>query len=538
MDDPKLPPEQLGPVADFEHPPGTPPPAHINGWCPDLNPTQQLIFDDLALYIIAYGEKGSGKSIGCYHALVRHCYEEDNALALLIAPQIRTGKIGALYDLEYVLDVWRNGNWADREQTVRSDAGMGLEYTSASLDPQTKDRCIWIGNRHGGWSQVILMSIPYAEVVEKRMKDLAPSFVLLSEITELENKKFFTFISQQLGRRRGIKGPQQYVCNCNPEGPSHWVYEVFWIDCVDQETGIRDKNYSVYHVKIHENRHNLPPGYIERLEALYKDPLDRQRLLDGQWVDRPTGEAIFRQYFRKEIHVRGDASKNIGLTPKKGFPVFIGYDPGPANFSVHFEQAIQTPNKTIWIIFDELNFVGQYMPDFQVVPRVMERMAHWNKILGGARFVHIGDEASFTHRRPDGTYDATRLLELSKKWLAAHTEHAALGPIRMRPCPKGKESVPARVQMLINLFMDEALYVSAMCPKTVEMFRLIASDKPKEGKEMKYDQNVGLIPKRSAYIHPLDSASFPPFYVTMNSSQFALQTAPVDSGVFRAGGGR
>ena len=54
-------------------------------WMPSLSVTQRKIFDDGSNYILAYGERGSGKtySLGG-HKLVRHCYENFNALALII----------------------------------------------------------------------------------------------------------------------------------------------------------------------------------------------------------------------------------------------------------------------------------------------------------------------------------------------------------------------------------------------------------------------------------------------------------------------
>jgi hypothetical protein len=500
-----------------------------DGWRPSLTPTENKIFDDLALYILAAGEKGSGKSVGCLHLLVRHCYEENDALALVLAPQIRTGKEGALYDLQWVLDIWKNGNWKDRTQTERTDGGMGLQYTEPSLDPNTKDRILLIQNRHGGWSKVILISIPYAEVVEKRMKDLSPSFVYVSEITELESKAFFTYVSQQLGRRRGIEGPQQYVASCNPEGPSHWVYEVFFVDCMDAD-GNRDPDYSVYHVPIEENRKNLPDGYIERLMKLYKNPTDYARLIEGQWIDRPSGEAIFRIWFRPEFHVRPPANseeyrRNFGLLPIKGYPLILGYDPGPANFSVHFEQMIPCKDKVIWIVFDELNYVGQRKPDFVIIPRVVDRMDYWNSVLGGtASFVHIADESAFTHLRSDGTYDATRIKALSKN------------RIKLRACPQRtkdlRNTVPIRVQMVISMFQDETLFISATCKKTKEMIELLVSEK---ANVEKYDEYAGLRPKRSPYLHPFDSMTYPIFFFQLNPAAFTLQTRAAPQ-VYRAGG--
>jgi len=250
----------------------------------------------------------SGKTWGALNALVRHCYEEKDALALIIAVNIRSGKEGTIYDLERVLDTWRNGN-LDREGN-RIDSGMGenFEFTQPKLDPQTKDRHLFIGNRHGGWSKVVLMSIPYAEVVEARIRSLSPSFVFMEEITLMSSEDYFTYVASQLGRRPGIIGPQQFYAACNPEGPSHWVYKRFWDKCIDEKTGKRSPKYSVYHVPIMENLGHLPPNYLDSLDEILKDPIVRARLLRGEWIDRPSGEAIFRPYYKENFHRRGNVS--------------------------------------------------------------------------------------------------------------------------------------------------------------------------------------------------------------------------------------
>lgn len=492
-------------------------------WTRRLNPTQQKGFDSVAKFVLFFGEKGSGKSWAGLDALVRHCYEEEDALALIIAPQIRTGKEGVMYDLQFILDQWRHGN-KDKDGN-RLDKGLGLDFTEPQLDPNTKDRCIYIGNRHGGWSKVILISIPYAQVVEKRMKALSPSFVYLDEITELDGIEYFTYVSAQLGRRRKIKGPQQYFASCNPAGPSHWVYKVFWIDCIDEATGQRDHDYEIYHVPIEENRHNLPDGYIEGLEKIFKDPIDRQRLLDGIWVDRPTGDAIFKNYFQKEIHVRprigsDDWKAGHRIVPIPGFPIIVGYDPGPANFSVHFLQMIPTKLMICWNVIDELNCVGQYKPFKVVVPAVLEKMDFWSDYLKfKPRFVHIADEAAFSHARQDGSYDSMTIQRLSEN------------RIRLRACPKGKESVPQRTSMLVNMLLDDSLHVSATCTKTIQMFEMLASEKEKDGK---YDASAGLRPRRSIYLHSFDSLTYPIFYFQLMPGMFTSNTQQTGT-VYTAG---
>ena len=495
-------------------------------WEPDHNPTQKKIFNSTALYNLAHSEKGSGKTIGCLDALIRHCYEEDDALALVMSPQKRTGTIGVFNDLKWCLDRWANGNWADREMTKRKDRGIGLNYSEEKLDPNTKDVSIYIENQHGTVSRIILVSIPYAEVVQKRMRGLSPSFVYVDEVTMMDSPDFFTYVILQLGRRRKIIGPQQYYASCNPEGPSHWVHKVFITGPRDPKTGKWNDNFAVFHVPIKENVKNLPDGYFERVVEGCVDPIDLRRLAYGEWVERTPGEAIFKNFFIRSVHIKGSPQDGY-LTPHPGFPIILGWDPGPANFCVTFEQMLPAKDKTIWTVFDELNWVGQYMPDFQAVKRVLDRMDYWNKTMKkDFKYIHIADEAAFTQVRPDGTYDATRMRDLSKR------------RINFWPCPKGKDSIVARVDMTISLLLNDSLFVSAMCPKTLEMFRVIASEKVKEGeRHRKYDPDQSRRPKRNEQIHPFDSLTYPMYYFIFKPSAYIIQQ-PDSSGVFSAGGSR
>ena len=146
----------------------------------------------------------------------------------------------------------------------------------------------------------------------------------------------------QLGRRRGISGPQQFCASCNPQGPSHWVYKVFFEEVIDDK-GNRDPNFSVYHVPIKENEKRLPEGYVKNLEMiLSSDLIERRRLINGEWIDRPSGEAIFKDYFQQEMHVKGDELRGKGLKPKPGHPIIVGYDLGQVYSAVTFLQYIPT----------------------------------------------------------------------------------------------------------------------------------------------------------------------------------------------------
>ena len=489
------PPPPSVPRASLDEPPD---------WTPDLNPTQQKIFDDPSLYVLGYGEKGSGKTVGFGHKIIRHLYENDNALGMIITPTIRTGNEGMWHDLAtLILPAWKEG--------------IGLEFTESKLDPLTKDRHRWIRNAHGGWSKLMLLSIPYSTQVEARVAGPAPSLVYVDELDKTDGEEYYTFPSAQLGRRRGIDGPQQFLASCNPKGPSHWVYKVFWVDHANQETGERDAGFAVYHVPISENKHRLPEGYVERLMALFKnDPTETARLIHGEWIDRPTGSGLLKNFWNAAVHLKGVAQKGTGLRPMRGFPIIIGYDVGQVYSSITLMQRVLAGNKVIWLVFDEVDHLNERVMYRNLALEVIARMRFWvKKVECPFTFVHISDESAINQWRPgEGSYDAWHF----EKEFNRVAEEFGNRKMKMVGCPKGAGSVAARVLLLQTKLSQEELFVSATCKNTQETMLHLEED-PKEPSK----------PKRSKFLHKFDSLTYPIFkYEVSGDNRINFQT---DTGV-------
>jgi hypothetical protein len=486
------------------------------GWRPELNPSQQLVFDSTAKFTLAYGERASGKTVACGHSLVRHCYENKDALAFVIGVTIRTGKYGILHDLEsLILPAWRDGNkyppflngQPHPHADEYMDEGIGLDFTASRQDPDTKDRILWIGNRHGGWSMVLIISIPFSSAVEPRIKGPAPSFIYIEELTNCDSDAYFVHTAAQLNRRRGID-LQQWYASANPTGPSSWVYKTFYTDCTDEKTGQRDPAFNVIHVPVHENLHRLPQGHIEHLQKSYRDPIERKRMIEGLWIDRPSGDAIFRPYFMPEIHIVGDEAKGIGWKPLKSQPVIVGMDTGGVNLSIHFLQRffIAKEQRHYWCVFDEINFVGSYTPYHAAIPRLLNRLDFWNELCGTEfKYTFIAPDDAFNQVNSEGSYDATIIERLGK------------GRIKLRSCPRGRGSVVERISMVIDMFLDDSIRISATCGKTLQMFRSMISKKAKPGEN---DLNIGLQPVKSVHLHSFDSMSYPLYFFTLLPGRF------------------
>lgn len=506
--------------ADDSPPPPTPGVELVEKeWLPALNPTQEKAFNDPSKYILCEGPKGSGKGIGLLHKLVRHCFENRDALALIGSPSIGTGAEGAGYDLtSLVLPAWQNGNpepmfvpgasglVANPSYGQVKDRGIGLEWRDWKAEFDTKARIAWISNRFGGWSKVKLVSIPFPEFIEQRIKGPAPSFIFFDELTDTTSPAYFRFPAAQLGRRRNIEGPQQYTAACNPKGPSHWVYKEFHELPVNKETGERDPDFSVYFVPFSENAHQMPEGYVSHLEKIMRgDPIAKRRLIDGEWIEVPSGEALFKEYYSDERHVIGSVLDGTGAAPNPNFPVMVGYDIGPAYTACVFLQPVPTKKGVLWVIFDEVCVLGKRVLYEAVARQVVMKMDYWNEVSGKAlAWEHIADSSAMDQWRGGGSFDSTDFQKHSN------------GRIRMKGCPKGPGSIEARVRATTAALITDSLYVGAGCSEVRAMLLNLEGERDK----VNPDATTGK-PKKTArgHIHVFDAMSYPILNFQMGGGQ-------------------
>ncbi len=508
-------------------------------WKPKLNPIQDKAYLTKSNYVLQYGERGSGKTIGAIHKLVKHCVHNRNALGFIVVKETGHASDGGAWSklIQEVLPAWKHGNLLDRK-TGERDGGMGVDYTVPKMDNITKKMYIWVQNKFGGWSQVMLISLFVGEHVEDKVKGKEPSFIVVDEAQTTNSIDYYTKLGQQLGRRQDIdpENPPQLVYCANPKGPSHWLYEVFLEDPIDFDTGhpfdletgeLNDKK-SVFHVPASENLHNLPPGYWEAIQELCRvDPIEEARMIRGEWIDKPDGDALFKDQWVSAFHVRGDAGKNKGIHPIKGLPLVLGYDLGSAHSSVHILQRIPTLHKVYWMVIDELNFVGQYMPYLKLVPKLIDRLMYWEEACGAYAFTyrHISDNSAFNQfRAASGSFDVQDVEKYSKEYVARKNLPERF-VIRLEECPKGKHSVAARVRVIKEHMFDTSFMVSATCGKTIDMFL-----------SLEEDRNNRENPKRSKHLHSFDSLSYPILFFSAVKTDLSLRTDKVKPEFYRVGG--
>ena len=185
---------------------------------------------------------------------------------------------------------------------------------------------------------------------------------------------------------------------------------------------------------------------MARLEKILKsDPIERRRLIHGEWVDRPTGEGLFKEFFIPAVHLRGELVRGLGLKPIAGFPIILGYDLGQVFSSVTFLQLVPTREKPVWIVFDEVDHLGEKILYKRLAWEVIERMRFWRKLLDyDFQYMHITDESAVNQWRPggEGSYDAWEF----EREFAKVAEELGSREMRLLGCPKGAGSVAARVR--------------------------------------------------------------------------------------------
>ena len=178
---------------------------------------------------------------------------------------------------------------------------------------------------------------------------------------------------------------------------------------------------------------------------------------------------------------------------------------------------IPTQDKTLWIIFDEMDYLGVRHLYKRLAQEVNRRMDYWNKKLDYEfKYEHISDDSAINQWHPggEGSYDSWDFERFSE------------GRIKMIGCPKGKGSVEARIRLLQTKLFNDEVYVSGLCRFTIDMLHNLESDKKTPSK-----------PRRSKYIHKFDAVTYPMLKLELNGMRNTLQTATSRSTLTHCGRG-
>jgi hypothetical protein len=510
-------------------PPPPPRPVKNRKWMPRQTPKQRELFLANERYILCHGPKGGSKSYGVLDKLVQHCYDNRNALAMILVVVQNMAVKGGAWDklINEVLPRWKDGNteplnvlkdgkWVPNPKAgEKMDDGLGLHYSDVKYD-QNHYPFIWIQNKHGGWSMIAVLSCPNPNQLRLRIRGVEPSMVFLDEATSTAGPEYFEAVAAQLGRRPQVEGQQQFIAATNPEDPDHWVFLKWFIEPFDDETGLVkiDRNFRDIYFPAEDNAENLQIGYLENLKSVYgKNATEAARMIGGEWVASPSGEALLASLYNPTIHVRpldenSRPHRNEWLQPYPGYPMLIGLDPGAVYNAFVFMQRLPLGGIMRWLIFDEVVLLRKRVSYLKLVPVVMRRIRFWRDTAGAELpMVWISDDSALNVFRPGsaGGFDAA---DIQKVYEARRAEEEfRLEAMRIRGCPKFGGSVEARITILQTALAEDQVIVSSRCTHVQRMFEKLECEKQKPGAP--FDPKLAVTPRRSDHLHVFDATTYP-----------------------------
>jgi len=151
-----------------------------------------------------------------------------------------------------------------------------------------------------------------------------------------------------IGRLRQPNTPRCAFLTTNPDAPTHWLYQTFFV---------KNKNnpeYKVINAKTNENKY-LPKDYINTLNSAYSG-IHKKRYLDGDWV---LFDGLVYNEFNLSSHV---IDYDINFGDFQNWRFFCGIDWGYTNPAVCLFCAVDS-DENIYV-YDEIYQTNLLLPDF------------------------------------------------------------------------------------------------------------------------------------------------------------------------------
>lgn len=468
-------------------------------WKPSLSPKQDMVFLDETDNTLVVGNRLTGKGWSCGYNLVKHAYDYDRALVLVVLKSKRQGTAGGFFH-KLASDILPNF-----QENID-----GFQYKGIYVS-QEKDLLLSVKNRHGGISILQMISILHEDDVKRKLRGIEATKVYVDEITLFKTDEVYTYLRGALKRNRYVpRSAQTLLASTNPDDPDHWVVKKWGLEIQsdgtlsEAATNAKNPKFRVITVLKEDNPdvEGTESYYDSLKESLKDNPTQYARDVESRWVSVPKGDAIFKNYFLSSLHVRGDLVTGEILHPLAGHPIILGLDIGDTNHGVVFLQEIPTRDKILWIAFDELVYVGQAVSLLTVTRSIMDKLQHWCDLVGHEFSVQaVSDRSAFDRfRATTGSYDHQ---EIEKHFRELMPRYRRINrPLRIIPCPKPPGSVESRTRILIDLLTREELFISASCKNLIEMFEKITP-----GKDSIFQPDT-----HSPHKHVYDGLGYPIFY--------------------------
>lgn len=451
-------------------------------WYPNLSPKQVESYNDTRRHQLLSGPRISGKTVVLCHKIVKHAWLYDNDRVGIFARSTKIGKIGIWSDLlEYALPEWCKGL---EEQGFKITVGP-------AIDGATRMHYVRIANRHGGESEIQLHSLHHDENVQEKLRSSRFGMLAFDEVDNYEDAEVFNVSVMQL-RQIGLPYEKHlWVGTCNPAGDQeHWLYQKWYVEAHNDAIDAKyRKSFGLHEYKLTDNIY-LTEEQVTTLKETYRnDPAMYDRYVNGLWVPDPR-RTLFAGVFSPQQHIKGDPKEGTVILPTESCAeILVGWDPGNVNHAVSFLEHVVTGAGEYYAVLDEVSHIGQDVSLETLTYEVLGKMDELKALCkGSVRFKHWSDRSALdSFRAASGAKDASLIYGFSN------------GRIELQACPKGPNSVDARISLIRQLLIKKQLYFSANCTDLVETMKKISRGKNKS-EPIKRD--------RAGHIHRFDSLSY------------------------------
>lgn len=449
------------------------------------------VFNCYKPYLLVEGPRESGKTVACLHRLMRHAWETPQARIAMFARTRKSADQGGVFTdlVQTIVPEWVNAN-------------IGLEICSGKknareplTDGGTRLLYLDVTNSFGNKSRIQLHSLDFDWDIEAAVRSTRFSCIFFSELSNFKDRIVFTITAGQLRMPHLPDSAHQWIADTNPcpEGRESWQWKLFHGERLadNHPYPSEQAKYEVIHISIPENPFISESRKMAIAARHAHDSNLMDRYYHGLWTSR-TEDGLFSDVFMPAIHVIGkvdafDENESELLLPSETCSTMItAWDPGSKNHSTHImEKALGEDGRTIFCILDEIVSLHTALPITDFTELVLERMDFWDDYIKAHchqnpyEWKHWSDMSSFDQFRAGlGGYDHSAIAVASG------------GRIMLMACPKGRNSVSKRVDILHRLLFQNRIYVSAKCVKTIEMLGAIRKGKtsvdPVERSDLKH----------------------------------------------------
>lgn len=472
---------------------------------PSISTKQASIVNSPFTFNLISGPRLASKSYGCLHDVPWHMWNTPGACGMMLGKTTTQNSDAGLWTLliNKVVPEWIAGDF-------------GFDWvTKPRMEAVTHKLYFETTNRFDGVSRYYLDSLDVESDAEIKFKGKIFSHIYGTEFSHFKQRRTFDVL-QECFRMPDLK-PEQHkmVLDTNPaeEGTDSWLWKLFyWFRTLDLDA-INDE------IKEELNLTDLDPAEysdaVEDLQALQKNInlieftiddniyitaaqkraqrakyLHNRDLLDryyyGRWV-RATGEGLFTESYRPEIHLIGQDS-----TP--GDPEFLlpeedcielgtGSDIGRRNTAIVVIEPIQmeiveetrkgpeTVIKVGFKVLDEYVSLGtqQRIRDIAELA-FLQKIEFWEDFCRKPPlWRHLSDNSAFSMDIISESDEAKEIYRATGGRVELESITDKFSGIKGHAI-KGSGGVEKRVDMFQKLLFENRILVNAKkCPHFVEM---------------------------------------------------------------------